>query len=86
MTSNSILNLSAKQLGQAVKIRERIAVLEAKLAHIIGADSGPVSVAKTGPKRRKMSAAGKARIAAAARARWARLRAAKLGNSVAKRN
>jgi hypothetical protein len=36
------------------------------------------SKSKTGPiKRRRMSAAGKARIAAAQKARWAKVRAAK---------
>ncbi len=71
--NTSLLHLSVHQLRQAAAIRERIEGLEKQLAAILGG-----SVAGFAPvKRRKMSAAGRAAIAAAARARWARERAAK---------
>jgi len=65
----NITNLSAQQLRQAADLQEKIAKLKTELGHLLGAgDSG----AAAPRKRRKMSAAGRARIAAAQRARWAK--------------
>jgi hypothetical protein len=70
-----ITNLTPKQLRQAASLKERIAALQKKLARLVG---GQIPApAKAGRKKRRMSAAGRARIAAAARARWAKVRAAK---------
>jgi hypothetical protein len=66
--------LSVAQLRKAVGIKERIEQLEAQLASIAGNTTTPQ---ETGKKRRRMSAAGRARIAAAARARWARIKGQK---------
>lgn len=63
----TILNLSARQLHQAAKIKDRIAALEKKVTQILGT---PAKAGSTPRKRRKMSAAGRARIAAAQKARW----------------
>ena len=75
---NSIYNLSPKELRQAANIQERIASLQKDLARILGG-SAPAPEAEPA-KRRVISKAGRARIAAAARARWAKLR----GNKPAK--
>jgi len=64
----NITNLSAQQLRQAADLQEKIAKLKTELGHLLGGDSG----AAAPRKRRKMSAAGRARIAAAQRARWAK--------------
>jgi hypothetical protein len=64
-------SLSVVQLRKAVGIKERIEHLEARLASIAGDTTPPQA---TGKKRRRMSAAGRARIAAAARARWAKIK------------
>jgi hypothetical protein len=64
-------NLSAKQLRLAAAVRRRIESLENKLARILG---GTTDEVVTPRKRRRMSAAGRARIAAAQRARWAKAR------------
>ena len=61
-------------------IREQIAALESQLASIVGGDSTPA----VAPKKGGMSAAGRARVAAAQRARWKKIKAAKGGASVAK--
>jgi hypothetical protein len=74
MSENALNTLTVQQLKRAVAIKERIARLEKELAGLLGV-SQP-NTAKT-PRRRKMSAAGRARIAAAAKARWAKVRAAK---------
>jgi len=71
----SMTNLSAQQLRQAANLKEAIAGLEKQLAAIFGAETkaAPAKPAKKGG----MSAAGRARIAAAAKLRWAKVRAAK---------
>ena len=67
-----IENLSPKQLRRAARIKEQIDQLQRKLSRVF---SGEV---KTTPrKRRKMSAAGRARIRAAQKARWAKVKAVK---------
>jgi hypothetical protein len=75
MNSNS---LTIPQLKEAIAIKEKIEALEQELASILGT---PVQPAKTVPampvevskrKKRKMSAAAKARIAATQRERWAK--------------
>lgn len=76
MSQNVLNSLSVQQLKRAVAIKERIARLEKKLATLLG-ESNPAPAGTGSQPRRKMSAAGRARIAAAAKARWAKVRAAK---------
>ena len=71
---NSITNITPQQLRHAADIQERIQSLQTELAAVLGAPA-----AAEAPRKRHMSAAGRAAIAAAARARWARLRGAKAG-------
>jgi len=67
---NSITNLSADQLHRAATLKGRIQSLENQLSRLFGIDG---ATTKSAPqKRRKISAAGRARIAAAQRARWAK--------------
>jgi hypothetical protein len=73
---NSITNLTPGQLRQAADLKERIDALQDQLNVLLGG-AEPTPAAAGVPKKRKMSAAGRARIAAAARARWAKLRASK---------
>src|SRR5580658_7370992 len=67
-------SLSVVQLRKAVAIKERIEQLEARLSSIVGNTTTPQA---TGKERRRMSAAGRARIAAGARARWAKIKGQK---------
>jgi hypothetical protein len=78
----NILNLSAQQLRRAAGIKDQIASLEKKLGQIVGA---PIQANSTPKKSRKMSAAGRARIAAAARARWAKVNGNKVSVKPVKR-
>jgi hypothetical protein len=73
---SSIINLSAQQLRRAAAIKEQIQSLENELGRILGSSIKPVAVAAP-KKRRKMSAAGRAKISAAAKLRWAKVKAAK---------
>jgi hypothetical protein len=67
--NSSILSLTPRQLRRAADIQERIASLQGELNQLFGEAATPAAAEK--PKRWTMSAAGRARIAAAARARWA---------------
>ena len=77
---NSITDLSVQQLLQAANLKEKIETLENELNQLLGssAEAGSASGATSAPKKRGgMSAAGKARIVAAQKARWAKIHAAK---------
>jgi len=61
--------------AEATRLKKQLdTVLHAM--HLLGGGKSK-SKSKTVPKRRRMSPAGKARIAAAQKARWAKVRAAK---------
>src|SRR2546426_4017361 len=74
--NQSLTNLTAGQLRQAANIKERIDALQNEIASIFGSSEQADNGASSRTKRR-MSRAGRARIAAAARARWARIRGMK---------
>jgi hypothetical protein len=84
MSLDTLRNLTAKQLNRAAKIKGRIEKLETQFTGLLGV---PGSVTKgrmrsatagqTVRRRRKMSAAAKAKIAAAQKKRWAKWRAGK---------
>ena len=71
---NSITDLTPRQLRQAANIQEKIQDLQKELAVILGGEI-PVPFA-TEPRKgkRRMSAAGRAAISAAAKARWAKIK------------
>jgi hypothetical protein len=69
-TMNLISNLTAQQLRRAADIQDKIAALQDELSQYLG---GSVSSAKA-PRKRRMSAAGRARIIAAQKARWAKVK------------
>jgi hypothetical protein len=71
--NNSLASLSIKDLKRAVALKEKIARLNKELAAIVG--SGEASPADKPAKKRKMSAAGRAAIRRAAKARWAKWKA-----------
>ena len=79
----SINSLSVQQLRQAANLKEKIAALEKELSQLFGSTAKPVA-AVAQKKKRKMSAAGKARIVAAQKARWAKIKAVKSGAKAAK--
>jgi hypothetical protein len=69
-------NLSAKQLRQAADLKEKISALEGQLSRLLGSAPRP-AVAKAPKKKFTMSAAAKAKISAAAKLRWAKVKATK---------
>jgi hypothetical protein len=72
MKTHSLSGISSKELRRALVLRLRIDSLEQKLQRVLGdrnTDSNGV-VRRKSPPTRSMSAAGRARIAAAMKARW----------------
>src|SRR5690348_640095 len=74
--STTLNSLSPQELRRAAGLKEKIQSLEKKLHQLLGSSTD--TAAPAGPrKEHKMSAAGRAKIAAAAKARWAKVRAGK---------
>jgi hypothetical protein len=73
-----LTNLTPAQFRKAASIKEQIEALNKELGAILGSTgmSAPSKTAKP-VKKGGMSAAGKARIVAAQKARWAKINAAK---------
>ena len=77
-----LLDVSASQLRKAAILKEKIDKLQNQLGELLGA--GPLEsnrlsarmAGKTARRRRTMSPEAKAKIAAAARARWKKAKAA----------
>jgi len=73
------MDTSLDSLEKALSIRRQMDTLEKRLAALLGQT---ISTRSTGKGRRHMSAATRAKIAAAARARWAKRKAPPdLGNT-----
>jgi len=80
------MDLSTRKLEQALSIRRQIDALERRLRGLVGgAGGGATAVAPQRGGKRRLSASARAKIAAAARARWARFRAKRGGAKAAKK-
>jgi hypothetical protein len=75
-----MMNPSASQLRRAADIKDEIEALQSKLAGLLGSTDGAAAPSK----RRKMSAAARAKIAAAQRTRWAKQHGANTPKATAK--
>jgi hypothetical protein len=73
---SSINHLSIQQLRQAANLKEKIAALEKQLSQLLGATT-KVATSPAPKQKHSMSAAGKALIIAAQKARWAKIKATK---------
>jgi len=80
---SSINDLSVQQLRHAASLKEQIEALEKELNQLLGSTVEPVAV-KIPKKKGGMSAAGRAKVAAAQKARWAKVKAAKPAVKAAK--
>jgi hypothetical protein len=73
-------SITPQQLRRAADLKERIDALQEKLGQLLGASapaSAPVAASAAPKKRKKISAAGIARIRAAQKARWAAIKTGK---------
>ena len=74
---SSIAHLSVSQLRKAATLKEQIQSLENELGRILGSSAKPV--AGTAPKKKsQLSAAARTKMAAAAKARWVKVKAKKV--------
>jgi len=65
-----ILSIPSTQLRRIIALREKIEKLQSQLQAVANSSS----VGKAAPKRRRMSAAARKKISAAAKARWAKVK------------
>jgi cell division septum initiation protein DivIVA len=72
-----MIHLTPKELRHAADLKDKIDALEKELNTLLGGEASTPAAEIEAPKKRKLSAAGRAAIAAAARARWAEYNAAK---------
>jgi hypothetical protein len=72
---SNLTSFTAAQLNQAADLKEKISALEKELASILG--SAAATPAPALKQKSKMSAAGRAKIVAAQKARWAKVKGAK---------
>jgi hypothetical protein len=77
------MDISLNSLEQALSVRRQIDTLEKRFAALLGRTMSSDST--TGKGRRHVSAATRAKIAAAARARWARTRRSQTASVPAKK-
>ena len=69
-----MLNITPTQLRKAADIQERIESLQKELNEILGGEVSTSAKTTEPPKKRKFSAAAKARMRAAQQARWAKIK------------
>jgi hypothetical protein len=70
-----MINLTPKQLRKAADIQEKIQSLQEELGQLLGAEvSSPVAATEARKKRKKVNAAGRARMRAAQIARWVKIK------------
>jgi len=69
-----MINITPTQLRKAADIQEKIQSLQEELSQLLGG-SGPAETAVTeAPKKRKVSAAARAKMRMAQKARWAKIK------------
>lgn len=75
----STLSLSSAQLRSAADIKDQIEALSKQLASLLGTASAlkPAGIPVAKATRKKMSASARAKIAAAQKARWAKVKSGK---------
>jgi hypothetical protein len=74
-TPTIMINITPTQLRKAADIQEKIQSLQNELAEILGGEAPIPAQMPEAPKRRKFSAAAKAKMRAAQKARWAKIKA-----------
>jgi len=81
---NGLTTLTPKQLRKAANVQEKIAALQKQLGKLLGSAAGP-GVAGERPGKRKFSAATRRAMAAAQKARWAKIRGTTVAATLVKK-
>ena len=74
---SNLLSLTSAQLKRAADIKDKISALEKELAGILGSPVTATTAAPAPKMKSKLNAAARAKIAAAQKARWAKVKTAK---------
>jgi len=69
-----MINATPTQLRKAADIQEKIQSLQEELGQLLGGEVSTPAQTTEAPKKRKVSAAGRARMRAAQIARWAKIK------------
>jgi hypothetical protein len=69
-----MINITPTQLRKAADIQERIQSLQEELGQLLGGEVSTPAQRNEAPRKRKFSAAARARMRAAQKARWARIK------------
>ena len=78
-TPVTMINATPKQLRKAADIQEKIRALQKELGQLLGGSTETTATeAPMKTKKRKWSAASRRAVGAAAKARWAKIRAGKV--------
>jgi hypothetical protein len=78
-------DVTPKQLRRAANLQEKIQSLQSDLNQILGSEGSTSAQSSEGPTKRKFSAAAKARMKAAQRARWAKIKGTKAGRKAGRK-
>ena len=73
-THTIMINITPQQLRKAADIQENIQSLQEELGQLLGGEVPTPTQTTEEPKKRKVSAAGRARMRAAQIARWAKIK------------
>jgi len=73
-TPTTMINITPQQLRKAADLQEKIQSLQEELGQLLGASGLPETAATEAPRKYKFSAAGRARMRAAQKARWAKIK------------
>jgi hypothetical protein len=77
MNTKELLSLSTAKLKRMVVLKAKIERLQSQLEALATSASSAAPVQKAAPRKRTMSAAARRKISLAAKARWAKIKAAK---------
>ena len=69
-----MINLTPQQLRKAANIQEKIQSLQKQLRQLLGGEVSTAAEPTEAPKKRKFSAATRAKMKAAQKARWAKIK------------
>jgi|ERR1039458_1563823 hypothetical protein len=71
-----MINITPQQLRKAADIQEKIQSLQEELGQLLGSETSTPAQSADAPKKRKFSAAARAKMRAAQKARWAKIKGA----------
>jgi hypothetical protein len=69
-----MINVTPTQLRKAADIQEKIQSLQKELGQLLGGETSTPAQPTETPKKRKFSAAARAKMRAAQKARWAKIK------------